>query len=233
MFPFDAPNSYSKMLGRIGVFTGVISFICVLIIGKQSPSADHFLKFGTTVKVTAWGVEFAGVPLGYILIPVGIALISRILKLHDRVSDFLGIRRNYDVEHILIPLAKGVGLTVDNDLVRKLNDHRDDLMYKVFYPYAGYADPKIDENLVIMTLDALGWYWVFIEGAVCLGAAAVISLLLRENFACAGLSIAFVALVFFAIIFHGTCARNTAAEVREILNDPARCAVINGAISAL
>jgi len=233
MFPFDIPKTYSEMLNKIGICAFAVALICTIIAGHSSAEIDRALHFAKDAKVNLGVVQLDGLPLGYVLIPAVIAFISRFLKLHDRLSDLFGIRSAYDVEYILAPLAKGVGANVDSTLRRKLTVNRDSLMYDIFYPYAGYAKPQIDENIVLQTLDSLTWFWILVEATFLVISTVIVLFLAKRPVVSVTLICVSTVLFFVSYALYRVCVLNTAAEVREILKDPARVQVIRGKIDAL
>lgn len=210
------PDSYSDMLERIFYCTVITSIVCVFVLSQNSPEFKSFL--GTlNYDVDVWGVK--GIKALYVLIPLAIALFSRFIKLHDKISDVLLIRNRFDKNHILKPLATKVGY----DLPLSLNNKkRNDLMYKVFYAYAGFNDPAIDAQLVRTALDNWGWFWVTVE-------SNFIILLTATIFAFMGLlmqlwifpTISLIVLAF-SIFTYNACVRTATAEVNAICDDENR-----------
>src|ERR1700722_13628022 len=101
MFPFDRPTSYSEMLNKIGIFTFLSALGLTLVVAYFVPSVATFLNSEpTTVEVLTLKI-----PLLFVLPPVIIALVARIIRLHDKVSDLFGLRARFDLCRILIPLC--------------------------------------------------------------------------------------------------------------------------------
>ena len=151
------PNDYSDMLRRIFATTLISGIVCGFILAAASP---HMRQFMESLKIEADLPLVKGLKALYVLIPLLIAGVSRAIYLHDRISDVLRIRHRFDTHHILYPLATASGLTLTKEQKTQISRSRRAAMYAVFYPYAGFKDPKIDSQLVRNALDACGWFWV-------------------------------------------------------------------------
>lgn len=101
------PVSYSEILQRI-FYTSVASgLVCTVLLAKASPTVKNLIdSVSTEVDIG----PFKSMKALYVIIPLVIGIISRMLKLHDRISHIFGIRRLFDTQYILLPLAEGAGL---------------------------------------------------------------------------------------------------------------------------
>ena len=171
---FGQPESYSDMLERIFIFTLGTGVVCVIWLSISSPTMKDILDSVSTETDIAFVKGIKGL---YVLVPLIVAVLSRIIRLHDKISDILFIRQTFDTKHILIPMAVKSGSSTQTQAIRK---NRVDLMYKVFYPYAGFKDPVIDAQLVRSALDNWGWYWVLLE-AVCVFLLTLVVFLVIDN----------------------------------------------------
>ena len=155
----EQPQSYSDILHRVFFTTLCVGVICTVLLGSASPEVKRVLDSVAT------DVDFGPVKslkFLYVAIPLLLALLSRVIKLHDRISDVLGLRRVIDTEWILFPLAAGAGIAVSQEVretLRRDASYRTQVMYRVFYPYVSLPDARIDRQLVRSALDNLGWLW--------------------------------------------------------------------------
>jgi len=92
-----------------------------------------------------------------------VGAIARSIRLHDRISDVFRIRLRFDVDYLLLPLARDSGANVGALSMAKLRKERGRLMAKTFYKYASSTDPVIDKHLIYQALDWWSWYWVLVE----------------------------------------------------------------------
>jgi hypothetical protein len=159
------PESYSDMLKRIFAATLAVGIICTFAVAWVSPEVRKFLD--------SWDAEagigiLKGVKALYVLIPLLLAVLTRVFLVHDKVSDLLGLRRRFDIQDILKPLAEGVGFPTAGTRWLEVRTNRDLLMRRTFYPYASFKDPKIDGQLVRTSADRWAWFWCTIEPQVVL-----------------------------------------------------------------
>jgi hypothetical protein len=227
---FGQPDSYSDMLQRIFVMSVVTGIICTLILSDASPALKGILD---SVKTEADIGLIKGLKALYVLIPLLVALFSRVMKLHDRISDVFRIRYVFDTKFILYPLAEESGITLSDALKKKIAKDRNKMMYAVFYPYASFRDPKIDRQLVQTSADHWGWYWVFLESAFMFAVTAVILGVIGEyRHALLCMIIIVVELVF--LLFLGfACRRNAQPQVDAILADRGRFNAISSEFQRL
>jgi hypothetical protein len=220
------PDSYSDMLERIFIFTLGVGVICTIYLGVSSPRLSDFLNY-VTKEVEIGPVK--GLKILYVAIPFIFALLSRIIKLHDRISDLLKIRLRFDTKHILIQLSRGVGSDVSPE---RIKNNRNDLMYKVFYRYVGFKDPVIDAQLIRTALDNWGWLWVEVEASFLLILTSIIFLTMQKGIdflICIGITIVFI---FLELYQYRMCIKSAKAEVNSILDDNKRKEAILECFSA-
>lgn len=212
------PKNYSDMLRKIFVFNLLGSLLLFLVVYWACPTVEGFAG-RLAIPITSLGVN---IKLGYIVPPLLFALISRFTKLHDRVSDLVGIRRRFDVDHILVPLAEGVGIVVNPPFMKKLREQRVHFMYRVFYEYASSAKPQIDEHLIRMALDRWTWWWVLVELLVAAGLTLVILLVFGAYGTAAWLGLGTLVGLLLTCSICRTCAKPARLEVEAILADQGR-----------
>jgi hypothetical protein len=224
---FGQPKSYSDMLERIFYFTLGIGFCCVFWLSTSSPSVKDILD--SISMETDIGI-IKGVKALYVIIPLLVAIISRIIRLHDKISDLFLIRQNFDTKYILIPMARQVGSTASSFVIKK---NRVNMMYKVFYQYAGFKDPVIDAQLTRSALDNWGWYWVTLEAA-CLFLITMVIFLIIDKIT--QFFVSFVIglfLIAFSFYQYKVCIGSATAELNAILYDDNRKKAIFDSFSIL
>src|SRR6266487_2912905 len=124
--PFATVGDYPAMLNKIAWWTFFTSLLATLLVRWRLPVIDAALEavsFG--VKVPVAGNMFS---LGSLIPAFTMALVSRVSKLHDRLSDLLGIRKRFDRQEILLPMAAASGATLTPDQLQKIDAHRNNLM---------------------------------------------------------------------------------------------------------
>lgn len=210
------PESYSDILQRVFYCTLITSLVCVCFLSRYSPAFKSFLE---TLNLKADIGVVKGLKALYVLIPLAIAIVSRFIKLHDKISDLFLIRHGFDINHILLPIAKKVGY----DLPSSISDEkRNNLMYIVFYHYAGFKDPIIDAQLVRTALDSWGWFWVGVEASLMLFITAIIFMCMSLWTQLLLFLLSSVIIVLICKVLYKSCVRYATAEVNAICNDENR-----------
>ena len=92
-------------------------------------------------------------------------------------------------------------------------------MYKVFYPYAGFKKPVIDEQLVSTATDNWGWFWVFLESSFIVIVTTIILIIQNEiNYVLICTCVILVEMIFLLIQW-SACKRSAKRQVEAILGD--------------
>jgi hypothetical protein len=190
-----------------------------MILAYASPAVKAFLD---SVSDEAAIGPLKGLKALYVLIPLIIGLVSRILRLHDKISDILRIRFLFDTGYILFPLAKLSGHTLTKELRKEISRNRNDGMYAVFYPYAGFKDPIIGTQLVQTAADNWGWFWVLLESFFMFAITAII-LLVSNKTTYAQTCLAVLAVQMCLLIVEWfACRRSAKRQIDAILADNSR-----------
>lgn len=230
---FNISKSYEDMLNKIGIFTWgflIVSwYLIILSFPEFNQYINKFIKESFEIKssITILGFEL---PFSFV-IPTAISIICRIIKLHDRVSDIMDIRLNYDCYNILAPLVEGSGSSIRS--LKKIKENRTDLMGKTFYKYAGYISPVIDEHLINMALDSLCWYWIIVEGLVVTLTTFIICIFSSKLDIIRMLFLIIIILIIACLGLRNACRKRTSLEVNAILDDVTRKNEIKAVFDAL
>jgi hypothetical protein len=227
---FEQPNSYSKMLNRIFLSSLIVGLSCIGLLAYLSPSIKEFLHmFPLNVKL---GPILT--PILFAIPPLLVAIIFRIITLHNMISNLFKIRERFDVNQILLPIAKGVNQKIDQYYLTKIRNKRNQLMRDVFYKYVMSVDRSvINPQYVATALDRWSWFWCFVEPTPIFLLAAVIAwwqIGFIYSLIFIGLMLVFI---FAAKCIYPSCKRAAKAEVNEILNDSTRKTEIGKVFNAL
>jgi hypothetical protein len=230
--PLAQVKDYQSMLNRIFVCTSIVATIATWLLRLHFIVLDDLLSV-LDVKVEIWGVKEMKI-FGYVLPGMAVGFLARTVRLHDRISDVLGIRRRFDIDKILRPLAEGSGYPVGDLNLATLRKKRGSAMGRTFYRYASSTDPKIDKHLIYEALDWWSWYWAQLEATAVLlptGIALLLSTPRWHGYALlvGCLLVWCVSLPFFR--YH--CARYAQSQVDEILSDAERARGIQQEFNAL
>ena len=224
--PFGTVSSYKEMLTKIATFTFVSTVAGLGLLSYLIPDVSSFFR-RWPVKIPVEGLEL---PLFIIVAGLVFAILARIIKLHDRISDIVGLRRRFDVAHVLSPMATSVGVAVADGTLKK---HRRELMRRVFYRYASSSQPVIDQHYVTMAMDQWSWFWVLVESIpIWMGVGVV--LVVYDRYVAAGLIVAGLFGVAIMLTWSWILSCKYAKQqVDEILSDAGRRREIAGALNAL
>ena len=229
--PFSTVSDYAGMLNKIATWTFFVSVGAVVFLRWRLPMIDATLGV-FTLKIPVEGLHL---PIGTVAPALVLALLSRVIKLHDRLSDLLGIRARFERQEILMPLALASGATLTTSQLAKIDMHRKDLMGNAFYAYASSnpAKSKIDPHYVIMALDQWSWYWVILEALFICGIVASVLFVGRDyRVAALAISVALIGVGVLQALRH-TCRRYALDEIREILKVDGAGAAIKTTFIAL
>ena len=227
---FGQPADYSEILQRIFYTTVASGLVCTIVLAKASPAVMELIDLIST-KADIGPIK--SIKALYVLIPVIIGIVSRIPKLHDRISNLFRIRFLFDTKYLLFPLAQGAGLTLKKDLKEKIRRNRVDAMYAVFYPYAGFKNPVIDEQLVRTAADNWGWFWVFVESSFLFSVTTLILGWLREwNYVLVCLIVILVEMLLMLLQWFA-CKRSAKRQIVMIVGDSNRRTSIAGYFQSL
>jgi hypothetical protein len=231
--PLAAVTDYQSMLTRIFWFTSASALVAVWMLRLHLPELDGLLK---EIDFT---VEFGGnkvlpMPGGYLFPALIVGILTRIYRVHARISDWLGIRESFDISVILgefaSQLAIDLSMVGDEQFVKR----RHSLMRKAFYPFASGPQPQIDPQLIQQALDAWSWFWIGVEAALVFLLAGLG--LISGGVYDVGFQTICVTLVVAAIglpAMRGQCRRYAIAQVRAIVEDPTRASAVRAAFAEL
>jgi hypothetical protein len=224
--PLAPVTDYQSMLNRIFWFTTASALVGVWMLRiyiepleNSLSQIDFTLAFG--------GDKILPIPGGYLLPALAVGMLTRIFHLHARISDWLGIRECFDVEVIIAELATQSGvetLLVPHDDWMRSRHH---VMRRAFYPFVSGSQPEIDAQLIQQALDAWSWLWIGVEATVVFtltGLGLVAGAAYEPGFLTIAGTLLTAAVALPAM--RGQCRRYAIAQVRAILADPTRAAII-------
>jgi hypothetical protein len=164
-----------------------------------------------------------------------IAFLSESIKLHDKVSDLLRIRSEFDTRWILIPMALLSSATLTSAQFEKLRAERGRLMDDVFYAYASGSAKRqmIDDHAITQALTAWSWYWLCVEAIAVVIPTAAILAFSGQSFWVESLLAIVLSLMLMMRVFRADCAKYADSQVRQILNDISRRTAVAATFNAL
>lgn len=235
---FSTPTNYAEVLQKLAGAVFYETYVITLFlrdipqVGALFRSVETYGSLGAVISAIpeASALNVSGFAIAGI-----IALLSHILQLHDRISDFLGIRRRFDRNRILVPLAKLVGVNLAKRQLDEIIAKRETLMRDLFYRYASSRadNPVVDRHDIEHALAAWSWLWVFVEGIPLFTAAGIAAHLLHSHKLGVRFLIVACVLLLLAVIQQFRLAGYARAEIEAIASDPTAADRIRTAFNAL
>ena len=231
--PLAPVTDYQSMLNRIFWFTSASALAAVWMLRLFVPELNVLL----TKIDGALGLEGAKVlPVsgGYFLPALAVGIAARIFHLHARISDWLGIRETFEIEVILAEFADRLAIDLSSIDDAKLRRSRHAVMRRAFFPFVSGPQPAVDQQLVHQALDAWSWFWVGVESTVVFMATSFVLIALSAYQIGFQMLAASIAVASFGLpALRNQCRRYAIAQVRTILGDPQRAAVVRSALTEL
>ncbi len=227
--PLAPVTDYQSMLNRIFWFTTASALAAAWLLRSHVPEWNAAL--GRLDGIVTLGAD-KGLPTtgGYLLPALAVGIAARVFRLHGRVSEWLGISERFDIHVIMGEFAEQLGIDLAPVGEERMRNARGGFMRKAFYPFVSSSKPQIDPHLVHQALDAWSWQWVTVESLVVFAVTGC--WLLGAGEYRAGLGTLGGALGFALVglpALRGQCRRYAVAQVRAILDDPARERCAGGA----
>lgn len=231
LLPIFGPKNYSEMLKKLASFVFYeIWFVTFLL--RSIPEIDT--KFQSVESFGAIGKALSVIPAHEKLNLCGLAIalivagVSYAVQFHDRISDLLRIRQQFDRNYILFPLAVLVGAELSPAQINTMIQNRDAFLRTVFYPYVSStaANPLVEKHEIERVMDIWSWYWVLVEAIPILLAASIVAGYFHANELIIGFGAAFIVLWLAAWLYSFRLERFTRPEIEAIAaNATARLAV--------
>lgn len=236
IMPKMTVSNYDEMLRKLSTANLILVAICIEILRSKIFVIDTFLKQIDPIlpsKIPLIGDT--SIPFGIFLPAFLITGLFEAIKLHDKISNFFGIRRRFDLRWILIPMALLSGARVSQAHFENVANARDHLMEKTFYKYASGSTGKaiIDNHTITRALTSWSWYWMCVESCMIMMITAFIFFCF-ENYFWAALCQMIIPIFFFIMwCFRADCEKCADSEIRQILDDANRKLQIASVYDAL
>jgi hypothetical protein len=220
--PLAPVTDYQSMLNRIFWFTTASALAAVWLLRAYVPSLDAQLN-RLDFALQFGGDKMLPIPAGYLFPALAVGLLTRIYRVHARISDWLEIRERFDIDVIISELADQLSIDLTLISEERLVEQRSHFMRTAFYAFVGGHQPQIDPQLIHQALDAWSWFWIGVEGTLMFVVTGLGLVALNEYQI--GLQTILFTLAFAAIglpLMRAQCERYAVAQVRAILSDPSR-----------
>lgn len=229
------PRNYGQVLNKLAGFALYQVYLITLLLRNVPQIDDAFRSVetcGTLGKLLGAVPQSDVLNLFGLMIAILAALLSHASRLHDRISDLLRIRRQFDVNHILLPLAEGVKSKADKE---KVSANRDKLMRAVFYRYASSRDeqPLVDKHDIEHALTAWTSLWTCVEGFVWWAMGAFVALIFGAWSLFIAFAIIAAVLLALGVARHASLKRFAAPQIDAIVRNCDAAKSIKGEFDAL
>jgi hypothetical protein len=235
---FATPTNYAVVLQKLAGFAFWETYVITVFlrdvpqIGAAFRSAESSGSLGIIVGTLPYS---NALNISGLAIALAVALLTRAARLHDRISDVLGIRKRFDQKHILFPLATLVGQTLTPLQREAVIANQNDLMRDLFYRYASSRTetPLVDKHEIEHALDSWSWFWVWIEAAVFFAIAGIVAHLFHAHRLGARFLIVAAIFVGFAVIQFPRLGRYAKIEISAIAADSTAARDVRARFNAL
>ena len=231
--PLTPVTDYQSMLNRIFWFTTAAAMAATWLLRRHIPELNSVLaEIDFTIEFG--GDKIVPIPGGFLFPALAVGILTRIYRLHARISDWLGIRECFDVDVVIAELADQLSIDLTPIAKEELIESRHAIMRTAFYPYVSGREPELDPQLIQQALDAWSWFWIGIEAALVFILTGLA--LVAGGVYTIGLQTIAATLLLSAIglpTMRNQCRRYAVAQVRAILADPKRKATARTAFSNL
>jgi hypothetical protein len=235
---FVTPKSYNEMRGKLAAFLFYETWFATFFL-RSIPSIDK--AFNTAETYGAIGTALSTIPghdklnIGGLAVALVVALLTFAIRFHDRISDLFGIRRRFDRNYILLPLAIFVGAKLTPTQLTTMMANRHSIMRTVFYGYvSSRADnPLVDKHDIEQVLDAWSWYWILIEAIPLTLTAAAIAAIFKDHSLLAWFGVASIVCWLSASLYYLRLERFTRPEIEAIAADYTASLAVKAVFDAL
>lgn len=229
-------NDYSDMLNKLAGFVFWECVLCIALLRRHQEFNTWLSSFEQGLipnDAIPENLRFLSpLTLG---ISILVAIIFHFTQLHNQIQKPFGIRKRFDTEYILKPLALGVGVSISKSATRAFHATRHTVMQRIFYRYASStkSDSLVDKHNIVQALWRWTWFWMFEEGALLFLTFAVIAVI----FGIHSLFLFFVAVSFIFVLIMAlikpSLVRAARSQIEQILDNQEAKSDIWNQISAL
>jgi len=205
------------MLDKVSLFNFFGGIILFYVLGLNIPEVGRLLySYNFDLEVAGSKFTFLNVAIPFI-----VAMISRIIKLHDKISDLLRIRERYDINCVIKPIILGVNKN-PSEFLSTITIQRREILEKIFYKYTStdQSNCKINHHFVVMVMDQMAWYWIFVEYLFLVTISIIIGFIFWNIQLIIGLVITWLVLFFFSKLILRIAKKYTKIEVNQIVSNP-------------
>lgn len=234
-FPILNVNNYNEMLAKLGWYSAFVSLVSIFILRSNVPPIQSLSAYidkivpNDIAGVLPFPVSLAGV----FVISILVGIVAHSIKLHDRLSDLFRIRKEFDVNFVLYPLAIASGAKISPAQLDRIKQNRSALMGSTFYAYVSSTKPVIDSHTITQSLTNWSWFWVLLEAQGILSVTAVLLAIYGAWFQTAMVLFACIFMLVPMRFFRLQSAKYAESQVQQVLRDTVRRADVAAEFNAV
>ena len=231
--PIAPVTDYQSMLNRIFWFTFAAVLGALYLVRSNVPSIDAALD-RIDFDLEAGSGNILPIPGGYLFPALAVGLVTRVFRVHGHIAHLLGIRERFEIDVIIAALARESGVAVKPVSDAEWIARRHDIMRQAFYRFANSKSSEIDAHLIHQALDSWSWFWIGLESTLVFVLTGLVLISMNE-YTVGGVVIAgalLLAIVGLPLVRY-QCKRFAVAQVKAIVSDPARAAIVRQAFDWL
>lgn len=215
-------NALRRWCNGVGIGTFVPSLTAAMLLGWRVSVLHRLLRaIPVLVTIGDWSVPLVGA-----VIALAITFLTCSLRLHDRMSDALGIRERFDITVIMLPLAVGLGVRLGPRPFERLRANRTRLMTSAFYQYTEGTRPILKPRSVAAVTDRWSWFWILVEIEAIATVTAVILLMFDDSGLAALLFVTVIGTLPVLYIIRRQCDQYAQDQVYALLANQSACQAI-------
>jgi hypothetical protein len=213
-------KDYPSMLRFIAIGSSIVMLFCFIILYTNSEMVRSLFE-----NIPSYKIDVKQIPINTdFLFPVIIwFLFSYFTRFHDLISNLFKIRKYFDFQYILMPMANEVGIPLNSENRNKLINNRSKLMGRVFYRYADSTAPKISQHNITEALTNWSLYWFLVESISILLLFLIIFTFMKLYGYALFLSFLIITFKFLCHWFYKRAIKNAYLEIKlifEIKDEP-------------
>jgi hypothetical protein len=238
LIPVGSVENYKEMRRKLaGIFFWNV-YLISFFLRETNPFSTAIKQVESLPPLKALLSQFEVLSvanIGGAVIAFVLSVFTYMIILHDKISDLARIRRDFDLEYILLPMIKRSGVYVSQQKFDKLSEDRDPVMREVFYKFASSRSENtiVDKHDIEQALTNWSWYWALIEAMPLSIILLIISVIGENSFSASCFAGMYAALLLLAWYFYGRCKRYIRPQVDAILADPRALSHIQGIFRAI
>lgn len=201
---FSRIKNYDAMLRRLALYSTISIYIISYALRYRIPQIEIlFYNIENSlppIKIVTDNYEWAkNINISGFIIAFIVSVFNYNVAFHDKISDILRIRKYFDLNYILVPMAKLAGMYIDETFFERLKINSGDLMQTIFYRYTSSTRPEtlVDRHDIQGALTAWCHFWTMLELVLYLWMGAIIALYFESS----DLYFSFMLFSLFALLF--------------------------------